>query len=164
MRPHGRAQVSATNPQAFARCDRCGFWVNHVNLRAQFQYSGTRLYNTNILVCDECLDIPQEQLKTIILPPDPVPIMNARPEQFVNAETDYRIANVVTVVDPVTGIPMTSGDTRVTQANASRVPQQTGEPPGGLNEEPGTSFEVPGNDDPGLPYENTSVPRTGPLT
>ena len=44
-----------------------------------------------------------------------------------------------------------------------RVVQQTGEPPYGLDETPGTNFQVPGNDDPGLPYENEVVPKTGPL-
>lgn len=38
--------------------------------------------NTRVLVCDECLDIPQRQLGTIILSPDPVPLANARPEQY----------------------------------------------------------------------------------
>ena len=44
-----------------------------------------------------------------------------------------------------------------------RVTQQTGEPPGGLDQTPGTNFAVPGNDDPGLPYENIVIPETGPL-
>jgi len=37
------------------------------------------------LVCKSCLDVPQEQLRTIILPPDPVPISNPRPENYENA-------------------------------------------------------------------------------
>jgi len=32
------------------------------------------------------LDVPQEQLRTIILPPDPVPIQNPRPENYQNAD------------------------------------------------------------------------------
>lgn len=35
-----------------------------------------------ILVCRECLDIPQSQLRPIVLPPDPVPIFNPRPEAY----------------------------------------------------------------------------------
>lgn len=35
-----------------------------------------------ILVCEICLDLPQRQLGTIILPPDPVAVKNARPEQY----------------------------------------------------------------------------------
>lgn len=39
-----------------------------------------------ILVCQSCYDKPQEQLRTVILPPDPVPIMNPRPEDYVIAD------------------------------------------------------------------------------
>jgi len=42
-----------------------------------------------------------------------------------------------------------------------RVVQQTGEPPNGLNPAPGTDPNAPGDDDPGLPYENVVVPVTG---
>ena len=45
----------------------------------------------------------------------------------------------------------------------TRVTQQTGEPPGGLDKTPGTNYAVPGDDDPGLPYDNVVVPYTGPL-
>ena len=44
-----------------------------------------------------------------------------------------------------------------------RVTQQTGEAPGGLNQQPGTDTNAPGDDDPGLPYENVVIPETGPL-
>lgn len=36
----------------------------------------------NLFVCDFCLDKPQRQLGTIILSPDPVPLKNARPENY----------------------------------------------------------------------------------
>lgn len=84
MRQHGRASVSAIYPRAWAVCDRCGFLYNHVDLAWQYQWRGTKLQNIRELVCPECLDNPQEQLRTIILPIDPVPIMNARPENYVN--------------------------------------------------------------------------------
>lgn len=80
MRPHGSADISATKPRALGICDRCGRRVNHDRLRFQYQWQGPKLQNIRILVCCECYDIPQEQLRTIVLPPDPVPIMNARPE------------------------------------------------------------------------------------
>jgi len=78
----GRAHVDPNNPRAFAVCDRCGIWsqLNHLNW--QYQYAGPRLQNLRLLVCDICLDTPQPQLKPRILPPDPVPVMNARPELF----------------------------------------------------------------------------------
>lgn len=38
--------------------------------------------STNIQVDHKCLDKPQRQLGTIILPPDPEPLMNALPEPY----------------------------------------------------------------------------------
>lgn len=38
--------------------------------------------NLRILVCRPCMDKPQEQLRTIILPPDPEPVQNPRQEQY----------------------------------------------------------------------------------
>lgn len=78
----GRAHVSASNPRAFGVCDRCGIWHQLCNLSWQYQWAGTRLQNLRLLVCAQCLDVPQPQLKARILPPDPVPVMNARPENF----------------------------------------------------------------------------------
>lgn len=83
MRQHPRrAETDATNPRAWARCDRCGFILNLYKLSWQFDWAGTQLINKRILVCETCLDEPQRQLGTIILPPDPMPVMNARPEQY----------------------------------------------------------------------------------
>jgi len=96
-----------------------------------------------------------------------VPILNPRTQDFVTAESNTRVTSGQNAVDPITGIPVPGGNTRVTQNNNTRVTQQTGEPPGGLNTEPGTDPTVPndaGGNDPGLPYNNTTVPKTGPLT
>lgn len=92
-RPHGRAQVDANNPSAFARCDRCGFWYNHKKLRFQFDYRGPRLANLRILVCNPCYDKPQAQLKPIVLTADPIPVINARPEDMDYVNTDYRVTS-----------------------------------------------------------------------
>jgi hypothetical protein len=161
-------------------------------------YSGAGIYNKRILVCEKCYDTPQQQLKVIVIPPDPLPVLNARPPDYVNAETNYRVTSGQNTVDPVTGIPIIQGNTRAAYAtiltpNAIslennlglitlegdpesflgeeynnpqvylRVTQQTGEPPYGTDQTPGTNFQVPGNDDPGLPYENVVIPQTGPL-
>lgn len=81
LRPHGRASISATRPRALGICGRCGFRYNHDRLMWQFQWAGVRLHNIRQLVCQDCYDTPQENgLRTIILPPDPIPIENARPE------------------------------------------------------------------------------------
>ena len=160
----GRARTSATNPQAHAICDRCGFRYNHVNLKWQYDWAGASLINKRMLVCNTCYDVPQEQLRAIVVPADPMPIINPRVQDFVTAEQNTRVTSGQNTIDPVTGIPIINGDTRVTQDDSVRVTQQTGEPPGGLNTQPGTNPNAPGDNDPGLPYDNTTVPETGPLT
>jgi hypothetical protein len=90
---HGRARTSPSSPQAYACCDRCALWYNHVDLQWQTQWSGIKLQNLRLLVCERCLDVPQPQLKARILPPDPVPIMNARPEPFFIDENTFLVTN-----------------------------------------------------------------------
>ena len=160
----GRARTSVSSPNAFAVCDRCGIWYNHTSLRWQYDWRGASLMNIRILVCKTCYDTPQEQLRAIVVPADPVPIQNPRVEWFFDDETNIRYTSGQNTVNYPTGIPVPGGDRRITQNDKTRVTQQTGEPPGGLNQEPGTDPAAPGNDDPGLPYENTEVPKTGPLT
>lgn len=83
MRPHPRrAATDPSSPRAWATDDRSGFIGNHHNLRWQFEWAGTQLVNTRTLVYEDQYDTPQRQLGTYILPQDPVPIMNARPEQY----------------------------------------------------------------------------------
>lgn len=162
----GRARTSARGPQAHAICDRCGFRYNHVNLRWQFDWRGASLQNLRLLVCRTCEDTAQTQLRAIVVPADPMPIQNPRVQDFVTAATNYRVTSGQDSINTETGIPVPGGNRRITQNNNNRVTQQTGEPPNGLNEQPGTSIDVPdeaGGNDPGLPYDNTSVPETGPL-
>lgn len=80
--PTGRARVSARSPSAHGICDRCNFRYLHSDLSWQFQYAGAKLQNLRLLVCFRCLDAPQPQLKTIVIPPDPLPVFNARPEHY----------------------------------------------------------------------------------
>lgn len=79
---HGRARIDPYNALASATCDRCGFRYSHVDLKWQYEYRGDTLQNTNFLVCDECLDIPYEGWRPVRIPPDPEPLLNARPENF----------------------------------------------------------------------------------
>lgn len=88
-RPHGRARVNPQSPESFGRCDRCSLWYNLNDLAFQFDYRGLKLQNLGLRVCRRCLDKPSPQLRPIILPPDPVPVMNPRPENFAAAENNY---------------------------------------------------------------------------
>lgn len=45
------------------------------------------MQNLRLLVCDTCYDTPQEQLRAIVLPPDPTPVINARVENFLTDES-----------------------------------------------------------------------------
>lgn len=139
----GRARVSAKNPQAQAVCDRCAMWYNRVDLKWQYDWAGASMINKRMLVCDTCYDTPQTQLRAIVLPADPVPITNPRPEPYMWDSVDYRQVSGNNTVNPWTGIPVPAGDIRVTSENNQptpdkRVTQQTGEPPLGKNQNPGT--------------------------
>lgn len=81
--PSGRGKVSIRKPSALAVCDLCGFTYNLTDLVWQVQWSGVKLQNLRLLVCRRtCQDTPQPQLKTIIIPPDPMPVLNPRPENY----------------------------------------------------------------------------------
>jgi hypothetical protein len=125
----GRARVSSKRPQAQAVCFRCGIWYNRVDLSFQHDWRGTSLRNLYILVCEPCLDVPQEQLRAIQLPADPTPVYFPSVEQFTAAETNYRIT-VPGCVDPITNIPRPSDDFRVTMDCQNRVTQEIGAPRG----------------------------------
>jgi hypothetical protein len=157
----GRARVSASRPQAAGTCDRCSFVYQHHTLRWQMDYAGAGLINKRLLVCDRCYDEPNQQLRAIVIAPDPVPIVNARPEQYGASRTNNRVTSGYDTIDPVTGIPVPGGDTRITQDDDTRVTQQTGAAAGSLNEEPGTDPNVDGPTN--VPPGNTSIPNTGPL-
>jgi len=86
-------------PEALAECDRCGFLYNHNKLSWQSDWDGMNLHENGLLVCDTCMDTPQENgQRTVILPPDPDPIKNARPRNYLNAN------------NPMSGIGLTLTD------------------------------------------------------
>jgi len=127
----GRAKTSSSNPQAHAICDRCGFRYNHTNLQWQYDWRGAALQNVRILVCNSCMDVAQEQQRAIAVPADPVPIMQARTQDFETAETDYQTTTAPPIIDPATGIPIFVGDTILTEVGGQNLlTQQTGVPTG----------------------------------
>jgi hypothetical protein len=85
----GRGRVSMRSPSALAICDDCNFTYNHCDLRWKIQWSGVKLQNLRLLVCKTCWDVPQPQLKTIIIPPDPLPVFNARPEHYAQTVPSF---------------------------------------------------------------------------
>jgi hypothetical protein len=60
---------------------------NLKDLRWQFDWNGgNSLYNKRILVCRRCYDLPQPQLRSRVIGPDPIPVQNARPENYAAEE------------------------------------------------------------------------------
>lgn len=116
-RPHGHVRVSGRNPRAAARCDRCGFLYNHIDLAFQYDWRGNFVQNLRILVCDACYDVPQEQLRPRILSPDPVPIYNARPEPFAFDGISYDETNFFTTEDEFFTLAAEDGTPLVAEGN-----------------------------------------------
>jgi len=78
-----------TSPQAHAICDDCGFRYLHVDLRWKVQWAGAKVQNLRLLVCKTCWDNPQPQLKAIVIPADPLPIYNPRPEAYAETVPNF---------------------------------------------------------------------------
>lgn len=105
--PSGRARVSARSPQALAICDDCGFTYNLVDLRPKQQWAGVKIQTyPGVLVCRTCWDAPQPQLKSIIIPPDPIPVYNPRPERYFTIVPSF----VATESSIFTGDDLTTED------------------------------------------------------
>jgi len=129
----GRARTSSRNPQAFGVCDRCGMWYNHYQLKWQYDWGGASLINKRILVCNPCYDTPQNQLRAIVLPADPMPIVNPRTESYANDESDYVVASLNATTDPITGLQVTN-PTYLVDENGNNVTTQPIGPPVGLEQ------------------------------
>ena len=83
----GRAYTDPSSPEPCGICDRCGCKYMRSELEWQYDYRGNTLQNLRILVCNvRCLDIPSDQLRPIIVPPDPVPIKDPRPGFYAQQE------------------------------------------------------------------------------
>jgi hemin uptake protein HemP len=72
-------------------------------MRFQYEWRGPRIINTRILIHEDELDIPQRQLGSpALLGPDPVPVANARIEQYSIDEypvsTRYTMSGAVRVI------------------------------------------------------------------
>ena len=130
----GRARTSSRNPRAFGVCDRCAMWHNHYQLKWQYDWGGASLINKRILVCDTCYDTPQNQLRAIILPADPMPVVNPRTEPYAFDETNTRVVSQPAQIDPNTGLAIPgTAPTLQTQDGQDMTTQPIG-PPVGLDQ------------------------------
>lgn len=109
-RPHPRrADTDPNNPRGWATDDRSGFVTNLDKMCFERQWAGQELIRTGFIVHPDFLDVPQQQLRTLILPPDPAPLFNARPEPYTIDETDWRVTQDEEIRETQ------DGDLRVTQ-------------------------------------------------
>ena len=107
-RPHGRVRFSPSSPTASGVCDRCGIRYAYSDLVPQYDYRGTQLADLRILVCKRtCNDVPQNQLRPIIIPPDPYPVINPRVEQYATEDAGMTVGASVT--PPSFGPPIIGG-------------------------------------------------------
>lgn len=89
MRPHPKYASADPHAGPWATCDGCGFVWNHPDLDWNREWAGLQIVNKRTLVCPRCNDIPNEAIRTLILPPDPIPVLNPRPEQYGVDEALY---------------------------------------------------------------------------
>lgn len=143
----GRARCNPSSPMAYAVCDRCSIWYNFSALSWQFQWRGPLRQNTRILVCEHCLDVPNEQRRSIAVPADPTPVMNARVQDYAEAETDFQTITAPTVYDAATGIPIPGTTTLLTEDGQNLTTQPFGPGPFGRRVGLEQDAVMPLNDD-----------------
>lgn len=86
VRNHGKyTRMRKNNPLAIARCDYSGLMVQHAKLQQQMEYRGSGLVWTGYYVYSKFVDEPNPQNLTPLIYADPRPIMNARPDNQVDA-------------------------------------------------------------------------------
>lgn len=85
-RPHGHYEVNSVTPRGRGVCDLCGIAFTLEKMHKLMEWRGTRLMWTGLVVCDWDYDRPQEQLRAKLLPPDPTPLLGARPEDFFSEQ------------------------------------------------------------------------------
>ncbi len=118
---HGRAKVSTRDPSAFGVCQRCGLWYNLDDLVWQFDWRGNVLQNLWLRVCKvTCLDVPQQQYRSPVLPPDPVPRWMPRPETFTSDDNQQGF-NFYSLVNTPAGQTLTQAQVLDTVATLSGI-------------------------------------------
>jgi hypothetical protein len=81
--PHdGRTPVKPNAPEEIGLCDRCYFRYPLSALTWQFEYRGNSLQNIWLRVCPRDLDIPQEQLRPVIIRGPESVVRNPRPYSY----------------------------------------------------------------------------------
>ena len=94
------AYADMDHPREWFFCDRCGFRKMKDKSVFQRDWRGTSLANLHILVCsDVCLDEFQEQERTILIGPDPIPVRDPRPGWQTTQAGFGGVSDILELVD-----------------------------------------------------------------
>lgn len=86
VRNHGKyTKMLKNNPRAIGRCDYSGLMVQQLSMKDQYQYAGQGLVKTGYRVSPKFYDQPNPQNLTPLIKLDPVPIIQARPDNEIDA-------------------------------------------------------------------------------
>lgn len=95
-----RAYADMAHPEPWGTCYRCNFRYLRKDLVNQFDWRGTSLSNLHILVCvATCLDVPQEQERTILVGPDPIPVRDPSPGWQTTQAGFGGVSDILELVD-----------------------------------------------------------------
>ena len=125
----GRARTNANAPEAFGVCARCGIWYNRDSLQNQMEWRGSTIMPLYIFVCRDCYDVPQTQLRAIVIPADPVPIKFPLVEPYTYDSSDT-MSLAPAPIDPIVGIPVRSSTVMTTIDGTVMTRLPTGRPTG----------------------------------
>ncbi len=92
----------------WSTCDRCGLRYSQNRLQFQYDYLGGSVpQSLGLLVCSRtCLDALNYQQKLLILPPDPQPIFNTRPENYFIDEANFLLTQDGSIITTETGVDL----------------------------------------------------------
>lgn len=104
FRPNPKYASQNAKLGAWTSCDRCGILDNQSNMQFQYDFLGGSVpQNTGYLVCPRCVDGLRWQNSLLIIPPDPPPLFNTRPENYTVDETDWLTTQDDEIIDTQSG-------------------------------------------------------------
>jgi hypothetical protein len=97
---HGKyTKMSKRYPRGIARCDYSGLMVRQASMKRQYEYRGTGLVWTGFMVNPKFSDVPNPQNLTPLIKADPVPIVNTRPDNIIDAQTTLPTSTGAITID-----------------------------------------------------------------
>jgi hypothetical protein len=78
--PHDlKCPTDPSRPRPVGFDDRTGFKRYLDDLNWQMFWAGPTMGNTHLRIAPDALDVPNEQARTIVIGPDPIPLKDPRP-------------------------------------------------------------------------------------